>query len=127
MPAVTITMRMPAPSDAYECALTASDVRFAEEISSQRGIMLAVTYAADPRLRRRPSPPVPRGTAHRPRAVRMGIPFRHMTYLRWYYLWSDWCTGRRAGFQFQVVSAQSGTDTSPLDLPPAVIAAPMSR
>jgi hypothetical protein len=46
--AVTITMRMPAPSDAYECALTAGDVRFAEEISSQRGIMLAVTYAADP-------------------------------------------------------------------------------
>ena len=46
--AVTITMKMPAPSDAYECALTASDTRFAEEISSQRGIMLAVTYAADP-------------------------------------------------------------------------------
>jgi hypothetical protein len=48
VPAVTITMRMPAPSDAYECALTASDVLFAEEISSQRDIMLAVTYAADP-------------------------------------------------------------------------------
>ena len=105
-----------------------SGVRFAEEISSQRDIMLAVTYAADPDsdddLARQFHEALCTG---RVLCGWMGIPFRHMTYLRWYYLCSDWCTGRRAGFQFQVVSAQSGTDTSPLDLPPAVIAAPMSR
>lgn len=46
--AVTITLQMPAPSDAYECALTESDAPFAREIADQSGIMLAVTYAADP-------------------------------------------------------------------------------
>ena len=45
--AATITLQMPAPSDAYECALTEGDAPFAREIADQSGIMLAVTYAAD--------------------------------------------------------------------------------
>lgn len=46
--AVTITLRRPAPADAYECGLTEADGLFPSEIVSQGGIMLAVTYVADP-------------------------------------------------------------------------------
>ena len=46
--AVTITLRRPAPADAYECGLTEADGPFPSEIVSQGGIMLAVTYVADP-------------------------------------------------------------------------------
>ncbi len=46
--AVTITVRRPAPTDAYECGLTEADGLFPSEIVSQGGIMLAVTYVADP-------------------------------------------------------------------------------
>ena len=46
--AVTITLRRPAPADAYECGLTEADGLFPSEIVSQGGVMLAVTYVADP-------------------------------------------------------------------------------
>jgi hypothetical protein len=46
--AVTITMRQPAPIDSYECGLADADAPFLHEIVGQGGVMLALTYAADP-------------------------------------------------------------------------------
>lgn len=70
---VTITMQMPAPSDAYEYALTENDAQFTREIGGQGGIMLTVTYAVDPSSDG-PSPPVPRRAARRTAAMQLGRP-----------------------------------------------------
>jgi hypothetical protein len=82
---VTITMQMSAPSDAYECELAEAIPPFAHEIAGQRGVLLAVTYAADPLLRRG-GPSVPRALRDRrvlcgwvPLSARWDLPEQMLT------------------------------------------------
>jgi len=45
---IRVTLPQPALEDGYQCRLAPGDEAFRREITSQGGIMLAVTHAADP-------------------------------------------------------------------------------